>query len=105
MPHQPARAQRRELDARDRALRAHPVALSRCRRQHPDMTPPPHRSEFLQRLAVAGGATVMSACARNAATVESTLAPARSQTRWDMSWTSKLARYKTAYDAPEILTG
>ncbi|MDB4917195.1 MAG: hypothetical protein JWM95_4839 [Gemmatimonadetes bacterium] len=68
------------------------------------------RREFLHRLVeigtAAGGIALASGCAPSvqAASVAGT-APLPAQSKWDMSWTSRLARYKTAYDAPEILNG
>jgi hypothetical protein len=69
------------------------------------------RRGFLQHLVAAGaaaaGAGLLAGCASGtgtaAAATPGSPAPARSQ--WDMSWTKKLGRYKTAYDSPEVMSG
>ena len=75
------------------------------------------RRDFLQQLLAAGalttGASVLSACASGAATMATApsaggASPAgagASSTEWDMSWTRRLGKYKTAYDSPEIYSG
>lgn len=78
------------------------------------------RRDFLQQLLAAGalttGAGVLSACATGAAAVSTAPAAAGSvssgnlaagapSTEWDMSWTKRLGKYKTAYDSPEIYSG
>lgn len=49
------------------------------------------------------GAATAPAGAQQAAPAAPTAQP--TATSWDMSWTTKLARYRTAYDSPEILHG
>ncbi|MES2179649.1 MAG: hypothetical protein V4550_17450 [Gemmatimonadota bacterium] len=64
------------------------------------------RREFLHRLVGAGvavaGTSLITSCATAASA--GTTAPS-AKGNWDMSWTSKLGRYRTAYDSPEIYSG
>ncbi len=83
----------------------------------PDSTTPsaplPDRRAFLHDVFGAGVAvastTLLAGCASvvggaPVAGSAATTAPAAA-TEWDMSWTKKLGRYKTAYDSPEIQEG
>lgn len=73
------------------------------------------RRDFLQQILAAGalttGASMLSACATGASalsTAPAAAAPTASgagDPQWDMSWTKRLGRYKTAYDSPEIYSG
>ena len=66
------------------------------------------RREFLQRLVGAGvavaGTSLLAGCA-TAGAAPSPLSAAAPAGKWDMSWTGKLARYRTAYDSPEVMGG
>jgi hypothetical protein len=67
----------------------------------------PSRRSFLQQVAtvgaIAAGSALTSACATAAgATGSATGAPQPNATQWDMSWTRKLGKFRTAYDSPEI---
>lgn len=69
------------------------------------------RRDFLQQLLAAGalttGASMLSACATGASAMAAapTPGPRAPSTEWDMSWTKKLGKFKTAYDSPEIYSG
>lgn len=67
------------------------------------------RREFLTRLVGVGAAVAATGLVTGCATAQGTAAaapvPATSASNWDMSWTSKLGRFKTAYDSPEIYSG
>ena len=81
------------------------------------------RRTFLNEVLGAGVAvastTLLAGCASVAGGVPATGAPTAgapaaggaatpptaAATEWDMSWTRKLGRYKTAYDSPEIQDG
>ncbi|MEP6619056.1 MAG: hypothetical protein ABJE47_07075 [bacterium] len=69
------------------------------------------RREFLQHLMGAGvaiaGTGLLSGCAMatsSAATAGGPASPSAPET-WDMSWTQRLARHRTAYDSPEVQDG
>ncbi len=86
-----------------------------------------HRREFIQQVmttgAVASGAGLLAACASTAslhtspaasvsgagaalpAAVTPSAPPSAALPEWDMSWTAKLRKYRTAYDSPEIYSG
>lgn len=70
-------------------------------------TEPTERRAFLQNVLGAGaaiaGASLLSGCATANANLGAQTA--REAPQWDMSWQSKLGRYKTVYDAPEPLNG
>jgi hypothetical protein len=81
-------------------------------------TPLSDRRSFLNEVLGAGVAvastTLLAGCASVAGGAPATGAPVvggtatpptTAATEWDMSWTRKLGRYKTAYDAPEIQEG
>jgi hypothetical protein len=65
------------------------------------------RRGFLTGLIGAGvavaGTSLITGCAA-AASAQGAQASTPSNA-WDMSWTSKLGRYRTAYDSPEIMSG
>ena len=65
------------------------------------------RRRFLTGLLGAGvavaGTSLLTGCAAAAASAQG--APTSQAGQWDMSWTGKLGRYKTAYDSPEIMSG
>ena len=73
------------------------------------------RREFFHQVLAAGalttGAGLLSACATasSAATTVPTAAGSTtggtSAPAWDMSWTKRLGKYRTAYDSPEIMSG
>jgi hypothetical protein len=75
------------------------------------------RRGFLQQVltagAVAAGAGLLAGCATAAPAAAGAAgaapAPAGRQNgasgQWDMSWTRKLGRYRTAYESPEIMSG
>lgn len=73
------------------------------------------RRDFLHQILAAGalttGAGMLSACATGAGAAGIGAAPAAGApagapgSEWDMSWTKKLGKYKTAYDSPEIYSG
>ena len=68
------------------------------------------RREFLHRLVGAGvtaaGATLLTSCAASAGATTTGITPVMAKTEgWDMSWTNRLGRYRTAYDSPEIQSG
>lgn len=77
----------------------------------------PRREFFHQVLAVGTlttGAGLLSACAAASSTVAATPTPSGAAPGaaapgapavWDMSWTKRLGRYRTAYDSPEIMFG
>ena len=86
-----------------------------------------HRREFIQQLmttgAVVSGGGVLAACASTSslhtsqpmvmpasgAALPTPVAPSNPPSAalraWDMSWTDKLRKYRTAYDSPEIYSG
>jgi hypothetical protein len=85
---------------------------------HPDDTPAPDapcatgpaRRDFLQQLLTSGaavaGVSLLGGCASAAAgPAAATRTASATGSAWDMSWTGKLGRYKTAYDSPEIMSG
>jgi hypothetical protein len=68
------------------------------------------RRDFLQQMVTAGsviaGAGLLGGCAGTAAATTATVpTPTPSQAGWDMSWTKRLRRYRTAYDSPEVQNG
>ena len=72
----------------------------------------PSRRSFLQQVAtvgaIAAGSALTSACATAAgatgagAAGTAAGAPQANAANWDMSWTRKLGKFRTAYDSPEI---
>jgi hypothetical protein len=66
----------------------------------------PSRRSFLQQVATAGalvaGSALSTACATASAASGVAGAPQPTAPQWDMSWTRKLGKYRTAYDSPEI---
>ena len=66
------------------------------------------RRGFLTGLIGAGvavaGTSLLTGCAA-AATAQAAPGTSAPSNSWDMSWTSKLGRYRTAYDSPEIMSG
>jgi hypothetical protein len=72
-------------------------------------TDPTERRTFLHNVlsasAAAAGVGLLSGCATANAGASLNAQPAREAPLWDMSWQSKLGRYKTVYDAPEPLNG
>ena len=69
------------------------------------------RRDFFHQVLAAGalttGAGLLSACSAASATVATAPSPvgAAPSGAWDMSWTRRLGKYKTAYDSPEITGG
>jgi hypothetical protein len=69
------------------------------------------RRDFFQQMLAAGalttGAGILSACASASASgaAPGAVKPLAQTGEWDMSWRGKLGKYKTAYDAPEIMNG
>ena len=68
------------------------------------------RRSFLQQVAtvgaIAAGSALTSACASAAgATTRPAAAAPQANAQWDMSWTKKLGKFRTAYDSPEIMSG
>lgn len=76
------------------------------------------RRTFLQQMMGAGvvmaGTSLLAGCATAAATTAAPAGaaaagrpaqPATQAAQWDMSWTRKLGKYKTAYDSPQIEGG
>lgn len=66
------------------------------------------RREFLTRLVGVGAAVAATGLVTGCATAQGSAATApvpATSSNWDMSWTSKLGRFKTAYDSPEIYSG
>ena len=73
------------------------------------------RREFFHQMLAAGalttGAGLLSACATASSTASTVPAAAgapagsTSAPAWDMSWTKRLGKYRTAYDSPEIMGG
>jgi hypothetical protein len=68
------------------------------------------RRDFLQQLlsggAAVAGVSLLGGCAQAAAsTAAAPRAAAAARSEWDMSWTGRLGRYRTAYDSPEITGG
>jgi hypothetical protein len=64
------------------------------------------RREFLHRMVGAGvavaGSTLLAGCASGGLSVAGAQ-PVPAPGTWDMSWKNKLARYRTAYDSPEVM--
>ena len=69
---------------------------------------PSDRREFLQRVVGAGvavaGTSLLAGCATAGASTAGAL-PVQGSGQWDLSWKNRLARYRTAYDSPEIMDG
>jgi hypothetical protein len=78
----------------------------------------PPRREFLQRLVTTGAAVAGTGLLAGCASMAGAAAPAPSSSgsarpatassssdKWDMSWTKKLGKHRTAYDSPEIQHG
>jgi intracellular sulfur oxidation DsrE/DsrF family protein len=69
------------------------------------------RRDFFQQILAAGalttGAGLLSACATASASgaAPGAVQPTSSTGAWDMSWTQRLGKFKTAYDSPEIMGG
>jgi hypothetical protein len=69
------------------------------------------RRDFLQHILASGaavaGASLLAGCATTASgsTATKRASTAAPASPWDMSWTGRLGRYKTAYDSPEIMSG
>ncbi|MBC8088047.1 MAG: hypothetical protein H7Z40_12335 [Phycisphaerae bacterium] len=74
-----------------------------------DCASPSERRAFLQNVVSAGAAvasaSLLSGCATTSANTNPNAQTAREAPQWDMSWQSKLGRYKTVYDAPEPQNG
>jgi hypothetical protein len=75
-----------------------------------DNAPASDRREFLHRVVGAGvavaGSSLLAGCATTgAAAGVSNSRPAQNAGQWDMSWRNKLARFRTAYDSPEVYDG
>ncbi|MBC8085998.1 MAG: hypothetical protein H7Z40_01935 [Phycisphaerae bacterium] len=70
-------------------------------------TEPTERRAFLSSMVSAGaaiaGASILSGCATANVNLGAQTVPESPE--WDMSWQSKLGRYRTAYDAPEPMGG
>lgn len=68
---------------------------------------PTERRAFLSNMLSAGaavaGASILTGCA--SANVNLGAQAAQESPEWDMSWQSKLGKYRTAYDAPEVMSG
>lgn len=68
------------------------------------------RRAFLQQLvgagAVVAGTSLLSGCAAATVNAHATNSPSSAApASFDMTWTRRLARYRTAYDSPEVYSG
>jgi len=84
---------------------------------HSDDTPAPDstcatgpaRRDFLQQLLASGaavaGVSLLGGCASAASPAAAARPLPAPGSAWDMSWTGRLGRYRTAYDSPEVQNG